>query len=368
MRGMFVVQVPNASRRRSSTLPVRRIAMFVLLGWSVVNLQTTAQEQPGRVILEELDQPFGLARQPGSGHLFISESGAGRVIRYFDEQQEEVVTGFPREPYDRLPDLQLGPLGLTFVNNEQLVIGTGGESLGEERILIVRVPEPGSPPTNVDAAMTFGPLRGRDLTAAGNNFFGIVATTKTIYGTAHDESGGWVASMDILKADELEKSSSYGRLRRFATTDADEAIFSPTGVAVSPNGELLISQIGEIRTQTSDSRIAFYRVTDAKRLLSLSTGLRDITGICYGAPQPPTNKPLLYVIDSSWAEPEYAGLFRLDAELKDGVQSVKSVKISSLNRPTAIELGLDGSLYVTELGPADRETPAGRLIQFPPGL
>jgi hypothetical protein len=69
--------------------------------------------------------------------------------------------------------------------------------------------------------------------------------------------------------------------------------------------------------------------------------------------------------------PEEGGLFRLDAETKEGAQSLKAVKIASLDKPTALAFAPDGTLYVTVVGPKGAEENApkeGKVLKIAPGL
>ena len=103
-------------------------------------------------------------------------------------------------------------------------------------------------------------------------------------------------------------------------------------------------------------------------MLNLETGLFDIVAVGYGAPKPPSNKSHLYVLDLAHSSPEFAGLYRLDAEFRKGKQGVRAVKIAPLDRPTAMALGNDGSVYVTILGSAEGGDATGKVLQFEPGL
>ncbi len=65
----------------------------------VVCLAATApaQAQDGlkvETILSELDNPCGIAIQPETGVVFISDSGASKVIKVVDGKAETVITDF----------------------------------------------------------------------------------------------------------------------------------------------------------------------------------------------------------------------------------------------------------------------------------
>ncbi len=97
------------------------------------------------VVVAGLDNPRGIAIQPETGHVFVSESGRGRVIRIVDGQPQDVVVGFPLETIGQDPGERIGPLGLAFLNKDILVIGGGGQPDGQDVVYVVSVPAVGTP-------------------------------------------------------------------------------------------------------------------------------------------------------------------------------------------------------------------------------
>ena len=69
-------------------------------------------EEKIEVVLEGLHNPSGLAVQPKTGHVFVSDSGAGKVVRIVDGKAEDVITEFPSDVYGKGPKYNIGPLGL----------------------------------------------------------------------------------------------------------------------------------------------------------------------------------------------------------------------------------------------------------------
>ena len=89
-------------------------------------------------VVEGLNNPFAVAIQPETGHVFVSESGAGRVIRVVKKKIDPVITDFPLGEFH---NAQAGPLGLLFFSKDLLAVGGAGQSAGEETIATYKVPE-----------------------------------------------------------------------------------------------------------------------------------------------------------------------------------------------------------------------------------
>ncbi len=182
-----------------------------------------------------------------------------------------------------------------------------------------------------------------------------------------DQAG--IAAIPIRAIDALNSSKGYGRLTLYFPVTAQSSSGSLTGLVLRPRSELLVGERGE-SSDVADSRLTFYRLEDGKVLLSLATGLYDMTGLAYGAPQPPSNVQQLYALDFATHVPDAAGLYRLDAQQRDHHVAIAPVKIAALDRPTAIVLSPDGSLFVTLQGADAREDQPhpGKVVRFAPGL
>src|SRR5262245_54704847 len=71
------------------------------------------------------NNPCGVATQPETGHVFVSDSGAGKVIRVVNGKAEDVIVGSPKDIYGKGPMYDIGPLGLAFIDKNTLVVGDG---------------------------------------------------------------------------------------------------------------------------------------------------------------------------------------------------------------------------------------------------
>jgi hypothetical protein len=346
----------------------RPLATVLLLAITLTGHGQTFPQ--AEVVLEDLDTPCGVAVQPETGHVFVSDSGRGRVVRVVDGKLQEVVVGFALEHFGADPGYRIGPLGLAFLNTQTLVIGGGGQPLGEDVVFVVQVPTVGGEPIQSDAAMRFGPLPADPDGAGEGDFFGVAATAEAIVVTCHgDDQNGWLAAIPIRKSDQLDSRSGYGHLTKFLPTKSLVGTDAPVAIVVSPRGELVVGHMGELNDQR-DSRLTFFRKADGKLLLNQPLGLFDVVALAYGAPQAPSHKPQLYALDFAGYSAESAGLYRLDARLESGSVAVQAVQVASLDRPTAMALGPDGAMYVTVIGTEGKAGPQrpGKLMRFDPGL
>ncbi len=354
-----------------------RIARYLICG-AILTTQGTVFGQDAapatgatpETIADELDLPLGIAVQPESGDVFVAESGRGRILRYVDGMPQEVAVGFPQETFENEPTLKLGPLGLVFLNNETLLVGGGGQVGGEDVIYVMTVKSPGQPPQAASEAIRLGPLKSSVAPSGGGNFVGLVASTQAVFATSNLTGGpGWIVELEIKKSDQVNRREGFGRFEPFIPAERLVGVAHPAGISLSPQGEIVVGFVGEL-SETRDSRLAFFRSHDGRLLLNLEVPLYDLVAVGYGGPQgAPTNR-FLYALDLAWARPSEAGLFRLDAVLNGGRMEVKAVRIAPLARPVAMTRTLDGSLYVTVLGPPGKEAgkPAGKVLRFPPGL
>ena len=322
-------------------------------------------EEKIEVVLDGLHNPAGLAVQPGTGHLFVSDSGAGKIVRIVDGKPEDVVTDFPTDVYGKGPKYNIGPLGLAFVDEDTLVVADGSQEDTKEVVRVFTVPKAGEEAIKADAAKAMlGPLESSDELAAEGNYYGVAVTEDAIYATANgDDTKGWVVRAAI------NGDGTFGELERYIATKEATQVDAPVGVTISDKGHIVIGQMGEI-SAPNDGLVTFYNAKDGKMLLNLETGLHDITALIYSP------KGHLYALDFAWAKPEDAGLYRLDAEGKGKDQTVTPKKIVALNKPAAIAFGDDGAMYISVFGETDgdaddsekEESPTGQVIKLEPGL
>ena len=335
--------------------PVRLLSLLLFLYCLAMVVPVAMCEETPKIAPDGLVNPCGVAVQPDTGDVFVSESVAGRVLRLVDGKAEDVITGFPQEPFGDSAST-IGSLGLAFLDRDTLVVGGGGHADGGDVIRIYKVPNRGAAAISHEAVtQSLGPLDASGAVPGEDDLFAVAATGKAIFATAYgDDTKGWV-----VKAN--RNGGGFGALQRFIATKDVVGVDAPFGLTVSDQGHLVVGQMGEI-TAPKDSLLCFYDASSGKLLLNLETGLHDIIGLAYG-PQ-----GHLYALDFASLDTTQGGLFRLDAQDNRGQQTVKAVRIASLDKPTSLAFGGDGALYVTVIGAAGQTNDKpGKLLKFAPG-
>lgn len=297
-------------------------------------------EATSEVVLKGLYNPCGVAVQPGTGQVFVSDSGALRIVRMDPTKPGEAadaVTGFTKDVYGKGPMYDIGPLGLAFLEKNQFVVGGGGQPDAEEQVFVYELPEDGKPLAADEAKYKLGPIGPGDQSAKGEgNFYGVAVTPAAIYVTCNgDDTKGWVARAELT-------DGKPGKLEPYIATKVATEVDAPVGIAINRKGHIVVGQMGEINVP-GDSLLTFYSPKTGKMLLNLKTGLNDIAALAYSP------KGRLYAVDFAWMDAKQGGLFRLD---DDGQGGVATVKVLEFDKPSALAFAPDGTLYVTVFGTA----------------
>lgn len=312
--------------------------------------ESKPSESKGRVILSDLDNPTGVAIQPETGIVFISNSGASQVIKVVNGKAEPVITDFPVDVYGKGPKYNIGPLGLLFLDKKTLVVGGGGFVDGQDLLRVYELPEDGKP-IKADAMKASFPLAEAGEMKGEGNFYALAATPEAIYVTCNgDDTKGWVSRATL-------KGTEVGPFERYLATKEATQVDAPVGITISPKGNyVVVGQMGEI-TVPNDGLLTFYDAASKEMLLNLKTNLHDITAVAYSP------RGQLYVLDYAWADPTQGGLFQI-LEDKSAESGVRTKKITALDKATAMVFDADGALYITMIG----EEKKGQLVQISPGL
>jgi hypothetical protein len=306
-------------------------------------------------IVNGLDNPMGITIRPGTNELFVSESGAGRVVRILADKPAKSTTILMGVPVGAAPaplGFRVGPLGLVFLDKVTFAVGTGGKGPGQDVVGIYALAGDKTLKFD-DAKRKLGPIRAGDNSQTGEGFFhGVAAIPIALFATSRgDSAAGWISRAFLL-----DGNTNVADLKPLIKTKALTKTGGPMAVTtgkqliagrMQESGELVVGESGSF-DKPHDSSISFYNPKDkGTLLLMVPTGLSDIVGLGY---HPRSGN--LYAVDLSWSDPKEAGLYRIDSARDDGRMTAKGVKIASLERPTAMAFAQDGILYVTVLGPA----------------
>jgi hypothetical protein len=273
--------------------------------------------------------------------VYLSDSARGRVCRVDGGKLIDVITGSPKDVYGKGPFYDIGPLGLAFSSDgKMLIVGDGGYKDGEECVRVYNVPAAGAAALNYekDAVQKLGPLTPAEGVLGEGNLYAIALTPTALYVTCNgDDTKGWIAKADL-------NGTKFGKLERWLPTKEAVEVDAPVGIAINKQGDVVVGQFGEVN-KPQDSLLTFYGAGTKKRLANFETKLYDITGLAYS---PTTGE---------------GGLFRLDQSGND----LKTVKIASLDKPTALAFAPDGTLYITVIGPKGESENAptqGKLLKI----
>lgn len=316
----------------------------------------SAAEPKTRVLVSGLDNPCGIAVQPGTGDVFVTDSAAARILRVTAGDSvttSPVITGFGQDIYGKGPMYNIGPLGLAFLNQNTLIVGDGGQKDGSEVAYVFEVPKAGASIDVSKAKAKLGPITpGDDSVQGEGNYYGVAITDDAVYFTSNgDDTKGW-----IVKA--ARKELDVSGFKPAIATKPLVQVDAPVGITTGPKGQLVVGQMGEMNVP-QDSLLTMYDA-DGKLTLKATTGLFDIAGLAYS---PKSGK--LYAVDFAWLDTKQGGLYRLDVEGTGTDAKVTATKILSLDKPTSLAFSPEGKLYIGVFGTAaaDAEKKPGQLLE-----
>lgn len=321
----------------------RTLAAFAVM----CALATNGIAAEPEILVEGLDNPAGVAVQPGTGDVFVSANKAIHRLSKKQKYKDSVaVNGFSSDVYGKGPKYNIGPLGLLFLDPNTLVVGGGDQVDGEEVVRFYDVKKPVEQ-TMSDAKTVSGPIKpGKESAKGEGNFYALELVGKDIFVTCNgDDTKGWISKIST-------GSGKPGPLTPAIATKEAVQVDAPCGIAVNKDGKLVVSQMGEVNVP-GDSLLTTYDPDTGKLLSSIKTGISDIVEIAYS---PKTGK--LYGVDFSWVDTSKGGLYELEVKGDE----LKATKIADIDKPTAIAFDEAGNAFVTAIGSPD--SGGGKVLLF----
>ena len=275
----------------------------------------------------------------------------GGVVRIASDAPDRVadaVTGFPTAADGSDPFDQIGPRGLAFLDDYQLVVATATASGGAIRTYGI--------PADRRAQRADQPRQELKLPAGGG-----WAVTRT---RANDAVPDLlvIAATATGPANRLlqcrVQADFLGELQPFGGPQGTAA--TATAVTVGDRGYVAVGR-SDVGGAGGASTISLYNPADGATLLSLDTTLHQLVALAYS---PATGN--LYAADfAPTSGADAGGVYRIDDASQPGHPACHAVKVAAVHRPTALAFGPDGALYVTAFGDDGDD---GTLVKIAGGL
>jgi len=351
------------------TLRVAAVAVGAVVGLGITG---ETQAQPvATVVMSGLDNPRGLAFAP-NGALYVTEAGrggtgpcpvngagelrcygpSGAITRLWKGKQERVVEGLPSHA---LPDgsSASGPNDISFqgTGGAYVTLGLGGPpafqdaygASGELMGTIIHVSAGGQWRMVGDVA-SWEFASNPDGGAPDSNPFGILAEP----GARYVADAGANALFRVAPNGAVETVAVFPARASGRPTDS-----VPTAVARGPDGALYVSELTGVPFAAGAANI--YRVVPGQPPTIFATGFKTIMDIAFD------DDGNLYVVENAGGPvffPPTSG--QLTRVAPNGTRSVVR---GGLDRPTAVAIGPDEAIYVTNHGVS---AGAGEVLKITP--
>lgn len=352
--------------------PTLRCSLCLWLGLVVLACSVDAQtvtEPKVEVLATGLDQPWSVAVRPVKKNpieLLVAECGAGRAVSVRTDKPGEVtplVIGLPTIPKTDAKLAQAASFQVGFVDQYTVLTadwgqaGTPTSSSNKPALRTFKLDLGATPAQTTDKANSVASTKFAGETSGDpRQFTSLMYYIDTVYLTSRREGASILVRCPVA-------SGKLTDLRPFL----DASKFSETGgrssLAMSPRGELLIA-LGGQADKARDSQLLFMHPVTGSVLLKLPVPLLDTQAIQYQ--RTPRGTMGLYALDLAESDQGQGGLYRLDAVVEKGRDTIKAVPILKLDQPTAMACDEDGIFYVTILGKwsGDPNGKPGQLLKI----
>lgn len=269
-----------------------------------------------------LVNPQGVALD-NAGNAYVADSAAGRILRGpFGGPYAPIITGIPVSAFN---GLNIGPLGLHIAPDQTLVYGEGGGLTGVERVH--------------HHTLTGTLISSLPPVALGGNWSGFAVDPANGRLLATSANGDRIFAFPA-------SGNSWGAPSAFITTAP--GLIAPTGLAISGN-TLYAAFFGAFAVGVGE--VATYDLATGTLLnAAFSTGIAGPTGI---AVLPGGDLVLAEFGGTAGA------IYRVNAST-----GFRTLLVSGIGPAGGVAVGLDGSIFFTEMGTINTAT--GRLFRLTP--
>lgn len=308
-------------------------------------LSAAAQEAKIEVLAEGLSNPFAVAVQPETDVVYVAESGAQRVVRYFDGKIEPVITGFPASKAD---GYVAGPMSLMFMERSGLWVG---RVWGDEGcVSLYRLQKENVALKAFHQKQYVAPEKIEGMPKLAN-YRSLAFHNVNFYAIGEGVKQNWIS---------LGELSANGTLTGFrpAIEGRQGSVERPAAVTVDPlGGYLAVTRTGKPTPQL-DGLLSMYSLS-GKWLADYPLEVRDPVSVAYNSVS-----QRMFVLDANYANPEKGGLY---AVYVDSQSKCVAKKLCEVPWGRSMMFDSKGHLFVTSLG-ADAKSanqkPAGKLLRI----
>ncbi|MES2649835.1 MAG: ScyD/ScyE family protein [Bacteroidota bacterium] len=324
-----------------------------------------------RVFAEGLNNPRGLEFGP-DGYLYVAEAGVGGLMSTIGQCQQ---VAFPVGPYmgsvTGAGVSKISPSGMRTVVTNQLPTSNANEIIGGDVQGVSDVAFVG----NTLYALEAGAGCSHGVASVPNGIFRMnsdgswtmIADLSAFYkanpvanpAESDFEPDGVPYSMVNVRGDfyvvepnhgALDKVTTSGEIERVVDISATEGHIVPTTIAY--HGNFFVGNLGLFPIQEGSSKIM--KITPSGEIKDWVTGLTTVLGLVMDG-------NTMYVLEMTVGAPfPTPGLGRI---LRIDPNGTKTVIASGLNLPTAMTMGPDGNLYVSNWGFSPMAIGGGQVLQ-----
>jgi hypothetical protein len=309
-----------------------------------------------------LNNPTGLSVL-GGGTVVVAESGAGRLVTISDAGE---ITPFTSDfPVGTFIPYDIGPLSVLVQADGSIIVGEGGESIGDERVTIV-----GPDGVRIDS-LTLTPISGGNFSGLAihpvtGDLYIASANTNRVFRAPAGESGGFGTAVEFLSDTTLPPVGrsaptalafadsdtllvgfgdlTGGGIARFTVgMDADPPIDEPVDGAVGEDVVLDETNVGA--AQVSDEGVFLGQSYETSGIIT-ALAVRPSDGAVFFSETE---------FDVGGAQGGRVAQLADDGTVVD--------LLNNLDGPSALAFASDGVLYVAVLGDTPNAT-AGSVMKI----